>query len=197
MVFPAAKLLTVALRQLSKPMAQYMQRRAQNSDVFKGLCVGLASRYNNVEQRIVNRFYGRSNKAATIRKLNEAKAIELGATVFGEFFIFGIAGASARGWLKAMYREAGEKTRWRHMKSESPVQACRHASHKAAPDARGVDCDKDTQGFGKSTNVFPRTEMALVGCLLAHFACTWSYCDTSVRSRRLVFFSLANGTVGR
>ncbi|PHJ17672.1 optic atrophy 3 protein [Cystoisospora suis] len=110
MVFPAAKLLTVALRQLSKPMAQYMQRRAQNSDVFKGLCVGLASRYNNVEQRIVNRFYGRTNKAATIRKLNEAKAIELGATVFGECFIFGIAAvALALEYRRSVLKEAAKE----------------------------------------------------------------------------------------
>ncbi|CBZ50365.1 agap001401-PA, related [Neospora caninum Liverpool] len=110
MVFPAAKLFSVAIRQLSKPMASYMQKRAQNSDGFKAVCVGIASRYNGVEQLILNRFYGRSNKSAPVRKLNEAKAIQLGATVFGEFVIFGIA-AVALGfeYRRSLLKEAAKE----------------------------------------------------------------------------------------
>ncbi|PFH32676.1 optic atrophy 3 protein (opa3) protein [Besnoitia besnoiti] len=110
MVFPAAKLFTVGIRQLSKPMAQYMQRKAQNSEGFKAVCVWIASRYNSVEQRIINRFYGRSGKHAPVRKLNEAKAIELGATVFGEFVIFGTA-AIALGfeYRRSVLKEAAKE----------------------------------------------------------------------------------------
>ncbi|ESS30302.1 optic atrophy 3 protein (opa3) protein [Toxoplasma gondii GAB2-2007-GAL-DOM2] len=110
MVFPAAKLFSVAIRQVSKPMASYMQKKAQNSPRFKAICVGIASRYNAVEQIIINRFYGRSNKAAPVRKLNETKAIELGATVFGEFVIFGVA-AIALGfeYRRSLMKEAAKE----------------------------------------------------------------------------------------
>ncbi|KEP64341.1 UNVERIFIED_CONTAM: optic atrophy 3 protein (opa3) protein [Hammondia hammondi] len=110
MVFPAAKLFSVAIRQVSKPMASYMQKKAQNSPRFKAICVGIASRYNAVEQIIINRFYGRSNKAAPVRKLNETKAIELGATVFGEFVIFGVA-AVALGfeYRRSLMKEAAKE----------------------------------------------------------------------------------------
>lgn len=92
MPFPAGKLFSVALRQLSKPMAAYLQNSAQQNQYFKVACVSMATHYHTLEQRIINRFYDKDAKNEFIPKLNEEKAVKLGATIIGEAFIFGVAG---------------------------------------------------------------------------------------------------------
>lgn len=99
-MFPAAKLFSVALRQLSKPMAVYLQKAAKGNQYFKRACVGMAIRCHTLEQRIINKFYERKGKAHHVVKLNEDKAVQLGATVIGEIFIFSVAGTflKAKKW---------------------------------------------------------------------------------------------------
>lgn len=92
MPFPAAKLFSVALRQLSKPMAAYLQNSAQGNLYFKNACVYMATHYHTLEQRIINRFYDKDEKNQFIPRLNEEKAVKLGATIIGEAFIFAVAG---------------------------------------------------------------------------------------------------------
>eukprot|EP00920_Eleutheroschizon_duboscqi_P027596 GHVT01067610.1.p1 GENE.GHVT01067610.1~~GHVT01067610.1.p1 ORF type:complete len:106 (-),score=19.47 GHVT01067610.1:370-687(-) len=94
MPFPALKLFTVAVRQLSKPVASSIQRQAARSDRFRGVCRRLAESYHQVEQRIIRNFYHPEGSKALqfIPRLNEKKAVELGAQMIGELVIFGTAG---------------------------------------------------------------------------------------------------------
>lgn len=102
MPFPAAKLFSVALRQLSKPMAACLQKTAQGNEYFKGACVSMATRYHIMEQRIINRFYDKDGKNEFIPKLNEENAVKLGATIMGEAFIFGVAGKKLKAAASAI-----------------------------------------------------------------------------------------------
>ncbi|KAL8434548.1 hypothetical protein Efla_000064 [Eimeria flavescens] len=74
-------------------MAAYLQKSAQNNNYFKSACVSMATNYHILEQRIINRFYDKDAKNEFIPKLNEDKAVKLGATIIGEAFIFGVAAA--------------------------------------------------------------------------------------------------------
>lgn len=75
-------------------MAAYLQNSAQQNQYFKVACVSMATHYHTLEQRIINRFYDKDAKNEFIPKLNEEKAVKLGATIIGEAFIFGVAAAA-------------------------------------------------------------------------------------------------------
>ncbi|OEH75785.1 optic atrophy 3 protein [Cyclospora cayetanensis] len=75
-------------------MAAYLQNSAQGNQYFKTACVTMATHYHMLEQRIINRFYDKDEKNVFIPRLNEDKAVKLGATIIGEAFIFGVAASA-------------------------------------------------------------------------------------------------------
>ncbi|XP_067138712.1 putative OPA3-like protein CG13603 [Centruroides vittatus] len=89
--FPIVKLGALALKQLSKPLANGIKSRAKNSHFFRTyICMPPAQLYNwlevNVKMRLLN-----LGKPSEVQKLNENMAIELGAELLGETIIFSIA----------------------------------------------------------------------------------------------------------
>ncbi|XP_015922336.1 putative OPA3-like protein CG13603 [Parasteatoda tepidariorum] len=89
--FPLAKLAALAIRQVSKPLANRLKTKAKSSLFFRTyICMPPAQLYHwvevNVKMRLLN-----LGKPSEVPKLNEAMAIELGADLLGEATIFMIA----------------------------------------------------------------------------------------------------------
>ncbi|XP_076314028.1 optic atrophy 3 protein homolog [Tachypleus tridentatus] len=92
--FPIAKLGILALRQISKPLANRIKARAKRSYFFRTyICMPPAQFYHwmevNVKMRMLN-----LGKPTEVPKLNENMAIDLGAELLGEIIIFSIAATS-------------------------------------------------------------------------------------------------------
>uniref|UniRef100_A0A1B6ESY8 OPA3-like protein CG13603 n=1 Tax=Cuerna arida TaxID=1464854 RepID=A0A1B6ESY8_9HEMI len=89
--FPVAKLGSIVLKQLSKPIANYVKTQAKESLFFRTyICMPPAQFYNWCEVRM-KMWVMNLGKPVNIPKLNEAMAIELGASLLGEAIIFLIA----------------------------------------------------------------------------------------------------------
>ncbi|CEM27664.1 unnamed protein product [Vitrella brassicaformis CCMP3155] len=94
MAFPVVKLMSVLVKQVSKPMAKYMQQRAVNNAWFRNACIAFAQTYHRGEQWVLRSFYDQKLTATYIRPLNEAKAIEVGTDMLGEIVVFSIVGGA-------------------------------------------------------------------------------------------------------
>ncbi|XP_047004984.1 putative OPA3-like protein CG13603 [Schistocerca americana] len=89
--FPIAKLGSLLLRQISKPIANAVKERAKASPFFRTyICMPPAQFYNWCEVK-AKMWIMNLGKPVNIPSLNEAMAIELGANLVGEGIIFGVA----------------------------------------------------------------------------------------------------------
>lgn len=89
--FPLAKLITLGVRQLSKPLAARIKEGARASPFFRQyICGPPAQIYHWIEMRAKMRIMG--FRGAAIKPLNEDVAAELGAELLGEAIIFGVGG---------------------------------------------------------------------------------------------------------
>ncbi|XP_002072012.3 putative OPA3-like protein CG13603 [Drosophila willistoni] len=89
-VFPAAKLGVLAIKQISKPIANVIKANAKSSPFFrKYVCMPPAQFYNWVEVK-TKMWALNLGRPVNVPPLNEAMAIELGANLLGEFIIFTI-----------------------------------------------------------------------------------------------------------
>ncbi|KAI1290035.1 putative OPA3-like protein [Halotydeus destructor] len=89
--FPLVKLGALAVKQIAKPLANYMKTSAKSSPVFRDYVVmPPAQLYHwlevNVKMRMLN-----LGKPRGVQKLDQNAAIELGADLLGEFIIFIVA----------------------------------------------------------------------------------------------------------
>lgn len=89
--FPLAKLGLLLIKQISKPIANGIARRAKASRIFRTyVCIPTAQLFHwydvKVRMRLLN-----LGKATVIPKLNEEKAIETGSQLLSEMIILGIA----------------------------------------------------------------------------------------------------------
>ncbi|RWS11825.1 OPA3-like protein [Dinothrombium tinctorium] len=115
--FPIVKLGTLAIKQLSKPLANAMKRRAKNSPFFRNyICMPPAQFYHWIEVNVKMKMLG-LGKPREVQKLNEAAAIELGAELLGEFIIFIVAAITltaeyVRQSRKSAKEEAANEERW-------------------------------------------------------------------------------------
>lgn len=92
-----AKLAVLAIKQISKPLANAIKNRAKKSPFFRHyVCMPPAQIYHyfdvNVKMKLMN-----VSKPREVVKLNEAMAIDLGAELLGEFVIFFVASATLTG----------------------------------------------------------------------------------------------------
>ncbi|XP_011200910.2 putative OPA3-like protein CG13603 isoform X1 [Bactrocera dorsalis] len=91
--FPAAKLGVLAIKQISKPIANVIKSNAKQSPIFrKYVCMPPAQLYNWVEVK-TKMWALNLGKPVAVPPLNEAMAIELGANLLGEAIIFVIGAA--------------------------------------------------------------------------------------------------------
>ena len=96
----AIKLLAVALRQVSRPIANIIKIQAKDHEMFRNICMRFAQRMHKVDATLRDKITPakyrpldpKTGKRKTIvRPLNDAKAVESGATILSEFFVFGVA----------------------------------------------------------------------------------------------------------
>jgi len=109
--FPLAKLGYMALRQAGKPLANAAKRKAKKSVFFRDrICVPVAQVYHQWDTRMkmMNLGFTKPEKGS-IKPLDEALAVDLGAEMIGEITVF-IIGAAVL-WLEywRQSRKADEK----------------------------------------------------------------------------------------
>ncbi|CAG5133529.1 unnamed protein product [Candidula unifasciata] len=86
--FPLIKLGYLAVKQISKPIANYIKRKAKSTPFFrKYICMPPAQFYHWCEVNVRLRILG-LGQAQTVEKLSEKEAIELGGEMLGESVIF-------------------------------------------------------------------------------------------------------------
>uniref|UniRef100_A0A0D9YR28 OPA3-like protein n=1 Tax=Oryza glumipatula TaxID=40148 RepID=A0A0D9YR28_9ORYZ len=93
MILPLAKLGTLALKTMSKPIAIRLKTEASRHPQFRQLIINVAQTNHRVSTNIQRRIYGHSTKVE-IRPLNEEKAVQAAADLIGELFVFSVAGAA-------------------------------------------------------------------------------------------------------
>ncbi|KAI8130483.1 putative OPA3-like protein [Lucilia cuprina] len=88
--FPAAKLGVLAIKQISKPIANIIKSKAKEHPLFRNyVCMPPAQLYNWVEVK-TKMWALNLGKPVNVPPLTEAMAVELGANLLGEFIIFAI-----------------------------------------------------------------------------------------------------------
>ncbi|BBN68642.1 Optic atrophy 3 protein [Prunus dulcis] len=87
MVLPAVKLATLALKTISKPIANRLKREAGLHPRFRQFIVNIAQANHRFTTNVQRRIYGHATDVA-IRPLNEEKAVQAAADLLGELFVF-------------------------------------------------------------------------------------------------------------
>nr|CAH8839399.1 unnamed protein product [Trichobilharzia regenti] len=91
--FPVFKLGALAIKQIGKPLANYLKRKAKTNTFFRHyVCLPPAQFYHLWETRLKLKLLG-LQKPKEVAKLSEDAAVDLGAEVLGEVIIF-VVGAS-------------------------------------------------------------------------------------------------------
>ncbi|XP_050405417.1 putative OPA3-like protein CG13603 [Patella vulgata] len=86
--FPIVKLGYLALKQISKPLANALKSRAKSSPFFRNyVCMPPAQIYHWMDVNVRLKLMG-MGKATHVDKLSDSMAIELGAEMLGEFILF-------------------------------------------------------------------------------------------------------------
>jgi hypothetical protein len=88
-VMPLFKFGVLAIRTLSKPVANSIKRRCIDHPRFRNGCISFAQWWHRMEVNFHIRLLGYEAKA--VQPLSEEKAVQQGAEVLGEGIIFGIA----------------------------------------------------------------------------------------------------------
>ncbi|GAQ79004.1 hypothetical protein KFL_000220350 [Klebsormidium nitens] len=90
MILPVAKLGTLLLRQLTKPLAAQVKRVAVRNEVFREWVTGVAQKYHRYNVNMQRRLYAQDTDVE-IRPLNAERALQTAADLVGEVTIFSVA----------------------------------------------------------------------------------------------------------
>lgn len=93
MILPIAKLGTLALKSICKPIGKRIKKEAGLHPQFRHLIINLAQANHRLTTRVQRQIYGRATDVA-IRPLNEEKAVQAAADLLGELFVFTVAGVA-------------------------------------------------------------------------------------------------------
>ncbi|GAV76978.1 OPA3 domain-containing protein [Cephalotus follicularis] len=93
MVLPLLKLGTLALKTLSKPVANRLKHQAALHPRFRQLIINFAQANHRFSTRMQRRIYAHATDVE-IRPLNEEKAVQAAVDLIGEVFVFTVAGAA-------------------------------------------------------------------------------------------------------
>ncbi|KAL6308631.1 OPA3-domain-containing protein [Sparassis latifolia] len=89
MASAAAKVATLAIRTLAKPISSQVKTQAKQHKTFRKICVSLAQNMYKAEINLRTNLLG--EPAKHVRPLSETKAIENGANALAEGFLFSVA----------------------------------------------------------------------------------------------------------
>ncbi|KAF9959472.1 hypothetical protein BGZ65_000353 [Modicella reniformis] len=87
----AIKLGFLAIRTIAKPVANSIKSYSAKHPKFRDACIRVAQFSHKTEMQLKMKFLG--YKVESIRPLNDARAVEVGANFLGEAIIFGVAGS--------------------------------------------------------------------------------------------------------
>ncbi|KAH9930853.1 OPA3-domain-containing protein [Fomitopsis serialis] len=87
----SAKIATLVIRTLAKPISNQLKTQAKQHETFRTFCVNLAQQMYKTEVRLRTNLLG--EPAKHVRPLSETRAIENGANALAEGFLFGVAAA--------------------------------------------------------------------------------------------------------
>ncbi|KAG0273564.1 hypothetical protein BGZ95_010626 [Linnemannia exigua] len=87
----AVKLGFLAVRTIAKPIANSIKSYSAKHPKFRDACISVAQFSHKTEMQLKMKFLG--YKVESIRPLNDARAVEMGANFLGEAIIFGVAGS--------------------------------------------------------------------------------------------------------
>ncbi|PPQ98169.1 hypothetical protein CVT26_003215 [Gymnopilus dilepis] len=88
----SAKIATLVIRTLAKPISNQIKQQVKQHERFRALCVDLAQYMYRTEVKLRQNILGEP-AAKHIRPLSEAKAIDNGANALAEGFLFSVAAA--------------------------------------------------------------------------------------------------------
>lgn len=89
--FPIIKLATLAVKQISKPISKSIKQLGKNNPAFgRRICAPPAQFYHWLDVNLKMRILG-LGKATEVAPLSHEAAVELGAEMIGETFIFTVA----------------------------------------------------------------------------------------------------------
>lgn len=91
MMLPLAKLGTLVLRTLSKPLASRLKQQAAHHPRFREIIINFAQSNHRFQVNVQRRIYGHATNVE-IRPLNEEKAVQAPSDFLGEAFIFSVGG---------------------------------------------------------------------------------------------------------
>eukprot|EP00058_Branchiostoma_floridae_P011658 XP_002597146.1 hypothetical protein BRAFLDRAFT_279274 [Branchiostoma floridae] len=125
MVFPIAKLASLAIKQLSKPVARYAKEGAKRSEFFKRyVCMPPAQLYHWMEVKLKMRILGLGKtKPGSVAPLNEQMATELGAEMLGESIVFMVG-------VLTLYAEYWRQSRNTQIKEDSQNERLKELEEK-------------------------------------------------------------------
>ncbi|CAN6674413.1 hypothetical protein TRVA0_053S00364 [Trichomonascus vanleenenianus] len=86
----ALKFTSLLVRTVSKPIANGIKGQAKQHPRFRKACISFAQFLHRTDVKLRMSLLGEKN--LRIRPLNDAKAIDMGATFLSESFIFSVAG---------------------------------------------------------------------------------------------------------
>lgn len=92
-----AKLASLFIKTMSKPLAGHIKKRATSHPSFRKFCIGVANTYNRFEIGMRTEWMGFTHTNDRVPPLNEVRALELGANFLSESIIFSIAIATILG----------------------------------------------------------------------------------------------------
>ncbi|XP_077258306.1 putative OPA3-like protein CG13603 [Temnothorax americanus] len=92
-VFPALKLGVLFVKQISKPLAKFIVNQAKSHPIFRTYFIIPPAQFYHWAEVKGKMYVMNLGKPTKVAKLNEAMAIDLGASLISEFIIFSVAGA--------------------------------------------------------------------------------------------------------
>eukprot|EP00188_Purpureofilum_apyrenoidigerum_P004630 Plantae.Rhodophyta-Purpureofilum_apyrenoidigerum.ctg5361.p1 GENE.Plantae.Rhodophyta-Purpureofilum_apyrenoidigerum.ctg5361~~Plantae.Rhodophyta-Purpureofilum_apyrenoidigerum.ctg5361.p1 ORF type:complete len:194 (-),score=42.84 Plantae.Rhodophyta-Purpureofilum_apyrenoidigerum.ctg5361:634-1215(-) len=88
---PLGKLFGVAVKTISKPLANQLKSYAKESERFHAFNVALGNRIHRVQIAIFRQSHGDGTPHKKVKDLSPEKAMDVAATFIGEAFVFGVA----------------------------------------------------------------------------------------------------------
>ncbi|XP_027061003.1 uncharacterized protein [Coffea arabica] len=175
MIIPVIKLGTLALRTISKPIANRLKKDAGLHPKFRDFIINIAQanhRFSTIMQR---RIYGYSSDLL-IRPLNEERAVQAAADILGELFVFSVAGL-------AIVYEVQRSSRAEARKEEKRKQEMEAIQQKNQELAKEVETLKNkVEAVGNLQRKLEEVELAAKRCSSWNLFKLWNAQTPAYRS---------------
>ncbi|XVF27575.1 hypothetical protein REPUB_Repub14bG0120300 [Reevesia pubescens] len=112
---------TLALKTLSKPVANRLKRQAAVAPKFRELIVSFAQANHRITTRMQRRIYSHATDVE-IRPLDEEKAVQAAVDLIGELFVFTVAGVAVILEVQRSSRSEAKKEEARRQELEAIKQ---------------------------------------------------------------------------